>query len=214
MSTFIVKYYDFSDDYSKPVKKRSVLSVNEIIEFVEVVSKEENSAFKWSILKSAHIEESLRRMGPNDWIKVALQTDGGDDNYVNTEIRFIILTQMKDDPCKELVHHYSLAGSVGPHFSNVITYTLWLYFLYYPWCLIFVVIVFLYWLLCFSCIKCYRCCDINGRMDRVWTPIDNLFRKYEVLRLPDEKEKKEREEEKRTADERDPYENKLRSTMV
>ena len=164
MTPFIVKYYDLSIDDTKPIKKRNVLAVDEILDFVELVARE--SSYTWSILESERIEGSLGCMDTNDWLKVALQTDGK-DHFQNVQLRFIVLTRMKDDPCKELVDHYSLLGTVGPHFSYVTTYKLWLYLLYYPW----VGRIALTWL---SYRYCCFCCD------KSWTPLDYLLKTYNV----------------------------------
>jgi len=166
MPPFIVKYYDRSEDDTTPIKKRNVLSVDDIVEFVEFVSKEYGNT--WSILESARIEESLKRMDTNDWLKVAMQTNGR-DNFVNIELRFIILTQMKDDPCQELVRHYSLFGSVGPHFPNVTRYRLWFYLLYCPW----VGLTALTWISYAFCCSCITSLS----------PIKHLFKTYKVVTI-------------------------------
>jgi len=133
MPPFLAKYYNLRSNLYAQIRSVSVLSTSDIISFITSVAEEDGST--WSSLESAHIEESLRRMGANDWLKVAIQFDRNNSNLDNPTKKFIIITKQTSEPCVLPGKEYNIFKMSGTHFLHPCLWTLWACLVTLPWVL-------------------------------------------------------------------------------
>ena len=126
MPEFIAKFYDLDYSRWKPKRSKSVLSTSDIIRFITSLAYEESRGVMfWSSLEPAHIEESLKDMGTDDWLKVAIHFNHGSSNLDDAMKRFIIITQRSLEPNIFPGKEYNLVRISGTHFSHHYLYCLW-----------------------------------------------------------------------------------------
>lgn len=133
MPPFFVKYYNLSKNTTAQIRSKSVISINDIISFITSVADEDNSI--WSSLESSRIEKSLKRMGINDWLKIAINFDQENRNFDNAIKRFIIITKRPNEPCVLPGQEYNIFKMSGTHFSNQCFWILWSCLITTPWVL-------------------------------------------------------------------------------
>jgi len=134
MPQLIAKFYNLDENSYEPVKRKGVLSLTDIISFVESVAKEDMRT--WIMLESARIEESLKKIGANGWLKVAIQFDPVSSHLKDAGKRFIIITQRADEPCALPENEYNGITVSGTHFSHKYLWNLWSCFVIVPWVLL------------------------------------------------------------------------------
>jgi len=147
MPQLLAKYYNLDENSNEPVKSIGVLSLTDITSFV--ISLAKDTGRTWIMLESLRIEESLRRMGAKDWLKVAIQFDPIRSDLKDAGKRFIIITQRADEPCVSPLDEYNVCTVSGTHFSHKYVWNLWSCFVIVPWVL-----------LTFVAMKC--CCNSEG----------------------------------------------------
>jgi hypothetical protein len=123
MPQFIAKFYNLDAYRHKPMRSMSVLSTSDIIRFITSVN-EETLWGGWRSLEPAHIEESLKHMGTDDWLKVAIRFNNS-STLDDAMKRFIIITQRSSEPNIIPGKEYNLARISGTHFSHHYLYCLW-----------------------------------------------------------------------------------------
>jgi hypothetical protein len=133
MPRLLAKYYDLDENGYEPIKSTCVLSVSEIISFVKEFGQKGRT---WMMLKEALIEESLARLGTNDWLKVAIQFDPVRSHLKDAGKRFIIITQRADEPCAPPLDEYNVVTVSGTHFSHKYLWNLWGCFVIVPWIIV------------------------------------------------------------------------------
>jgi hypothetical protein len=158
MPQFIAKLYNLDDNSHEPIKTKAVLSLSDITSFVISLSKENYRT--WIMLESARIEESLARMGANDWLKVAIQFDPVHSHLKEAHKSFIIITQRADEPCGLAIDEYNGFTISGTHFSHRYIWNLWSCFVLVPW----VILKFV----------AYSCCCYSEDMN----PIRSFTKQY------------------------------------
>jgi hypothetical protein len=131
MPQLLAKFYNLDENSYEPVKSIGVLSLTDITNFVISLMKETGTT--WCMLESARIEESLRRMGAKDWLKVAIQFDPVRSHLKDSHKRFIIVTQRADEPCGLPIDEYNGFTVSGTHWSHRYLWNLWSCFVIVPW---------------------------------------------------------------------------------
>jgi hypothetical protein len=134
MPPLLAKFYNLDENSYEPVKRKGVLSLTDIISFVESVAKEDMRT--WIMLESARIEESLKKIGANGWLKVAIQFDPVSSHLKDAGKRFIILTQRADEPCALPENEYNGFTVSGTHSSHKYLWNLWCCFVLVPYVLL------------------------------------------------------------------------------
>jgi hypothetical protein len=124
MPQFIAKFYNLDYDPSKPTRSEGVLSTSDIIRFIRSVA-EERQGGGWRSLEPVHIEGSLKHMGRDDWLKVAIHFNHSSTTLDDAMKRFIIITQRHLDPNILPGKEYNLVRISGTHFSHHYLYCLW-----------------------------------------------------------------------------------------
>lgn len=124
MPQFIAKFYNLDYSRYKPMRSISVLSTSDIIRFITSVD-EGTPGGGWRSLEPAHIEESLKHMGTDDWLKVAIHCNHSSTTLDDAMKRFIIITQRSLEPNIFPGKEYNLARISGTHFSHHYLYCLW-----------------------------------------------------------------------------------------
>jgi len=128
----LAKYYDVEENYYEPITSKSVLSIRDIKSFVISVAKEYQRP--WSMLDLARIEESMRHMGTDGWLKVAIQFEPG-GNLKDAGKRFIIVTQRADGPRAFPEDEYNPFTISGTHSSHKYLWNIWCCLVMVPWVL-------------------------------------------------------------------------------
>ena len=121
---WLVKFYNLDYDPRKEKIRESVLSTSDIIRFIRSVADERPGRI-WKSLEPAHIEESLKHMGTDDWLKVAINFNRSNGNLDDAMKRFIIITQRSSEPNIIPGKEYNLFRNSGTHFSHHYLYCLW-----------------------------------------------------------------------------------------
>lgn len=124
MPQFIAKYYNLDYDTHIPKRSKSVLSTSDIIRFITYVD-EGTPGGGWRSLEPVHIEESLKHMGRDDWLKVAIHCNHSSTTLDDAMKRFIIITQRFLEPNILPGKEYNLVRISGTHFSHHYLYCLW-----------------------------------------------------------------------------------------
>jgi len=149
MPQFIANFYNLDYDTRTPTRSEGVLSTSDIIRFIRSVSEERPGRI-WISLKPAHIEDSLKHMGTDDWLKVAIQFNPSSSNLDDAMKRFIIITQRSLEPDILPGLDYNLFRNSGTHFSHE--------YLYYPWA----ILVVAPWILGLQVVNsCLMCCCLE-----------------------------------------------------
>ena len=133
MPQFIANFYNLDENSYEPIKSKAVLSVTDITSIVISLAKETGRT--WCMLESLRIEESLARMGANDWLKVAIQFESGTD-LKDAGKRFLIITQRADGPCVLPENEYNGFTVSGTHSSHKYLWNLWCCLVLVPWLLL------------------------------------------------------------------------------
>jgi hypothetical protein len=128
----IAKFYNLDENLYEPIKSKAVLSLSDITNFVISLAKEDGRT--WCMLESLRIEESLRRMGAKDWLKVAIQFEGS--ALKDAGKRFLIVTQQAVGPLPLPENEYNGFTVSGTHFSHTYLWNLWCCLFLVPWVLL------------------------------------------------------------------------------
>ena len=121
---WLAKFYNLDYDTHTPTRSEGVLSTSDIIRFIRSVAEERPGRI-WISLKPAHIEDSLKHMGTDDWLKVAINFNRSNGNLDDAAKRFIIITQRSLEPNIIPGKEYNLFRISGTHFSHHYLYCLW-----------------------------------------------------------------------------------------
>jgi len=117
MPQFIAKFYNLDYSWHEPKRSEGVLSTSDIIRFIRSVADKRPGKI-WISLEPAHIEESLKHMGTDDWLKVAINFNRISSNLDDAMKRFIIITQRSLEPNIIPGKEYNLVRISGTHFSH------------------------------------------------------------------------------------------------